>query len=134
MIDFSQIKLEEVMGGIVAILSAIYAIHKKTDSTTVENVSQKAEVNIIESLTKQRDDSIDMYEKYREKFVLCEAELQKTKRLLAELEIEALDHLESIDTLKSEVELLKSMIKYMNESIELINNGIISNNDRNNNI
>ena len=51
--DLSMLQIEEIIGGIAAILVTIYGVHKKLKSDAVETVNQRAEVNIIEQLIKR---------------------------------------------------------------------------------
>lgn len=129
MIDISQLTSETVVGGIAGLLASIYAVWQKLSQNKVDVANQKAEVNIIETITKQRDDAISMYEKYRNLYLQIETEHQKLKAKLDDIETDSLDYLKRIDTLNDEIEALKDIIKYMSDSIELID---ISHNDANN--
>ena len=92
-----MLQSEEVIGGIAAIFVTIYGVHKKLKSDAVETVNQRAEVNIIEQLIKQRDDALALSDKYHDQVLLNEKEMREIKIKLDTIEIERLKLLEKLD-------------------------------------
>lgn len=122
--DISVIGTEEVVGGIVAILVAIYGVHKRLKSDSVENTNQKAEINIIESLIKQRDDAISLSDKYRDRCVIIENEMLDIKSRL-DLNIhENIKLLEKLDARDAEIEVLKDIVRYLTETVSITRQSI----------
>lgn len=119
MIDLTALASEEVVGGVVAIFAAIYAVHKKLKSDTVETANQKAEVNIIEALTKQRDDAIKIADTYRERLLLTEMEVRDISKKLDSIENEKIALLEKMDHLEAESALLREIIEYLTDTVDI---------------
>lgn len=109
----------EILGGLAALLAAIYGVHKKLRSDSVESTIQKAEINIIESLIKQRDDAIELSDKYRDRYMLTENEIRILKSKLDSFEHENLKLLEQIDEKDTEAEVLRSIIKYLTDAVSV---------------
>ena len=122
--DISVLGTEEVIGGIVAILAAIYGVHKKLKQDSVETTNQKAEINIIESLTKQRDDALTLSDKYRDRSVLTENEVRDLRNKLDGIEYENIKLLEKIDAQEAEVAVLKDIIKYLTDTVSITRQSI----------
>ena len=122
--DISVLGTEEVIGGIVAILAAIYGVHKKLKQDSVETTNQKAEINIIESLTKQRDDALALSDKYRDRSVLAENEVRDLRNKLDGIEYENIKLLEKVDAQEAEVAVLKDIIKYLTDTVSITRQSI----------
>lgn len=122
--DISVISAEGVIGGIIAILAAIYGVHRKLKADNVENVNQKAEINIIEMLIKQRDDAISLSDKYRDRFVLTEHETMDMKSKLDLSIHENIKLLEKLDARDAEIEVLKDIVKYLTETVSITRQSI----------
>lgn len=122
--DISVLGTEEVIGGIIAILAAIYGVHKKLKQDSVESINQKAEINIIESLTKQRDDALALSDKYRDRSVLTENEVRDLRNKLDGIEYENIKLLEKIDAQEAEVAVLKDIIKYLTDTVSITRQSI----------
>lgn len=122
--DISVLGTEEVIGGIIAILAAIYGVHKKLKQDSVETTNQKAEINIIESLTKQRDDALALSDKYRDRSVLTENEVRDLRNKLDGIEYENIKLLEKVDAQEAEVAVLKDIIKYLTDTVSITRQSI----------
>ena len=122
--DISVLGTEEVIGGIIAILAAIYGVHKKLKQDSVESINQKAEINIIESLTKQRDDALTLSDKYRDRSVLTENEVRDLRNKLDGIEYENIKLLEKVDAQEAEVAVLKDIIKYLTDTVSITRQSI----------
>lgn len=68
----NELQTESVVGGLIALFAAIYAVYRRFQSDKVSDTNLRAEINIIEVLSKQRDDAIEMSNKYRELLNICE--------------------------------------------------------------
>lgn len=121
---------EEIVGGIVAVLVAIYGVHKKFKSDGVESVNQKAEINIIESLIKQRDDAMKLSDSYREKLILSEGDIREIRNKLDLVEIENFKLLEKIDHNESESLVLREIINYLTDTVSITRQSIESNENK----
>lgn len=108
---------EEVIGGAVALLTTCYVVFKKFKSDTVEIANQKAEINIINILTKQRDDYVAMSDKYRESLIATEKEIREIKNILQSLEFEKIKLIEKLDKKDSELDILRQIISYLKDTV-----------------
>lgn len=122
--DFSLLQSEEVIGGIAAILVTIYGVHKKLKSDAVESTNQRAEVNIIEQLIKQRDDALVLSDKYHEQVLLNEKEIREIKINLDTIEIEKIKLLEKLDESESESAVLRQIIEYLTDTVAITRQSI----------
>lgn len=125
--DLSMLQGEEILGGIVAILVTIYGVHKKLRSDAVETVNQKAEVNIIEQLIKQRDDAISLSDKYRERAILNENEMRDIKIKLDAIEFDRIRLLERLDEAEADSDVLRNIIEYLTGTIQITRETIETN-------
>ncbi len=125
----SLVGSEEVIGGIIAVLVTIYGVHKKFKSDSVESVNQKAEINIIEALIKQRDDALLISNDYREKLILTEKDIREIRNKLDLIEIENLKLLATIDRQESESSVLREIIHYLTDTVSITRQSIESNNN-----
>ena len=125
MVDLASLAGEEVIGGAVALLTTCYVVFKKIKSDNVESVNQKAEIDIINILTKQRDDYVAMSDKYRESLIATEKEIREIKNNLQSLEFEKLKLMEKLDKKDAELDTLRQIITYLTDTLsvarELIN-------------
>ena len=122
--DISMLQSEEVIGGIAAILITIYGVHKKLRYDAVENVNQKAEVNIIEQLIKQRDDAITLSDKYHAQVILHENDIREIRKQLDMIEIEKIKLLEKLDEQEAESAVLKQIIEYLTDTVAITRQSI----------
>lgn len=122
--DISMLAMEEVIGGIIAILAAIYGVHKKLKSDSVETANQRAEINIIEALTKQRDDAVSLSNSYRDLLLLSEKEIREVKNKLDSIEIENIKLLEKLDKSESDMSVLKNIIDYLTDTVSITRQSI----------
>ncbi len=126
--DLSMLQSEEIIGGIAAILVTIYGVHKKLKSDAVETVNQRAEVNIIEQLIKQRDDALALSDKYHDQVLLNEKEIREIKIKLDTIEIERLKLLEKLDEQESQSAVLKQIIEYLTDTVAITRQSIETSN------
>lgn len=117
--DVSNLLSEEVIGGLFALSATIYAIHRKFKSDTVEDANNKSEVNIIEVLTKQRDDAIMMADKLRDQVLVVDAEVRELHKQTTINAAEKQILLEKIDDLESELSMLHDIIEYLTDTVDI---------------
>ncbi len=117
MIDLTSLAGEKVIGGVVALLTACYVVFKKIKSDHVEIANQKAEIDIINILTKQRDDYVAMSDKYRESLIATEKEIREIKNNLQSLEFEKLKLMEKLDKKDTELNILRQIISYLTDTV-----------------
>ena len=117
MVDLTSLAGEEVIGGVVALLTTCYVVFKKIKSDTVEIANQKAEIDIINILTKQRDDYVAMSDKYRESLIATEKEIREIKNNLQSLEFEKLKLMEKLDKKDTELNILRQIISYLTDTV-----------------
>lgn len=122
--DISLISTEEIIGGIVAVLVAVYGVHKKLKQDSVETINQRAEINIVESLIKQRDDALSLSDKYRDRSVVNEHELLELKSKLDQIEHENIKLLEKLDSRDSEIDVLKDIVRYLTDTVSIARQSI----------
>lgn len=127
---------EEVIGGIAAILITMYGVYKKLKSDNVESANQKAEIDIISVLTKQRDDYVALSDRYRESLILTEKEVREIRNALQILEFEKVKLMESLDKKDAELDMLKEIINYLTDTVsvarEVLENSNMPNSIENN--
>jgi predicted nuclease with TOPRIM domain len=133
MVDLTNLANEEVIGGAVALLTTCYVVFKKIKSDTVEIANQKAEINIINILTKQRDDYVAMSDKYRESLIATEKEIREIKNILQSLEFEKIKLIEKLDKKDSELDLLRQIISYLKDTVAVARELIDTNDQTNQN-
>ena len=131
MVDWSSLAGEEVIGGVVALLTTCYVVFKKIKSDTVEIANQKAEIDIINILTKQRDDYVAMSDKYRESLIATEKEIREIKNNLQSLEFEKLKLMEKLDKKDAELDTLRQIITYLTDTLSVARE-LINTNDQTN--
>ena len=131
MVDLTSLAGEEVIGGVVALLTACYVVFKKIKADNVENANQKAEIDIINILTKQRDDYVAMSDKYRESLIAIEKEIREIKNNLQSLEFEKLKLMEKLDKKDSELDTLRQIITYLTDTLSVARE-LINTNDQTN--
>ena len=129
MVDLTSLAGEEVIGGAVALLTTCYVVFKKIKSDNVESVNQKAEIDIINILTKQRDDYITMTDKYRESLISTEKEIREIKNNLHSLEFEKLKLMEKLDKKDAELDILRQIITYLTDTLSVARELINTNNN-----
>ena len=117
--DLSVVGTEEIIGGIMVIIASIYGVHKKLKSDIVELTNQKAEINVIETLIKQRDDAIIISDSYREKLILNETDLRVLHIKINQIELEKLKLLEHVDMLEAESSILRDIIDYLTDTVSI---------------
>lgn len=122
--DLSILGSEEIIGGIFVIIAGIYGVHKKLKADGVETVNQKAEINVIEALIKQRDDALTISDGYREKLMLNEDDLRELHNKINQIEIEKLKLLEKIDQLEAESTVLRDIIEYLTDTVSITRKSI----------
>lgn len=133
MVDLTSLAGEEVIGGAVALLTTCYVVFKKIKSDNVESVNQKAEIDIINILTKQRDDYITMTDKYRESLISTEKEIREIKNNLHSLEFEKLKLMEKLDKKDAELDILRQIITYLTDTLSVARELINTNNNSSDN-
>ena len=133
MVDLTSLAGEEVIGGAVALLTTCYVVFKKIKSDNVESVNQKAEIDIINILTKQRDDYITMTDKYRESLISTEKEIREIKNNLQSLEFEKLKLMEKLDKKDAELDILRQIITYLTDTLSVARELINTNNNSSDN-
>ena len=131
MVDLTSLTGEEVIGGVVALLTACYVAFKKIKADNVENANQKAEIGIINILTKQRDDYVAMSDKYRESLIATEKEIREIKNNLQSLEFEKLKLMEKLDKKDAELDTLRQIITYLTDTLSVARE-LINTNDQTN--
>ena len=72
---------------------------------------------MLESLGKQRDDLIDLSDKYRSLLDLAETEIRDLKSKLTLAEIENIKLIEKLSEAEAEIEILRQILEYLNESV-----------------
>jgi predicted nuclease with TOPRIM domain len=92
-------------------------VFKKIKSDNVEIANQKAEIDIINILTKQRDDYVAMSDKYRESLIATEKEIREIKNNLQSLEFEKLKLMEKLDKKDTELDILRQIISYLTDTV-----------------
>lgn len=122
------INTEEIVGGAVALLIAVYGVYRKLKSDTVESANQKAEIDIISILTKQRDDYVSMSDKYRESLLLKESEILEIRNKLQILEFEKIKLMETLDKKDAELDVLRQIIDYLTDTVSVARE-VIENSD-----
>lgn len=122
------INTEEIVGGAVALLIAVYGVYRKLKSDTVESANQKAEIDIISILTKQRDDYVSMSDKYRESLLLKESEILEIRNKLQILEFEKVKLMETLDKKDAELDVLRQIIDYLTDTVSVARE-VIENSD-----
>ena len=133
MVDLTSLAGEEVIGGVVALLTACYVVFKKIKADNVENANQKAEIDIINILTKQRDDYVAMSDKYRESLIAIEKEIREIKNNLQSLEFEKLKLMEKLDKKDTELDILRQIISYLTDTVAVARELIDTNDQTNQN-
>ena len=131
MVDLTSLAGEKVIGGVVALLTACYVVFKKIKADNVENANQKAEIDIINILTKQRDDYVAMSDKYRESLIATEKEIREIKNNLQSLEFEKLKLMEKLDKQDTELDTLRQIISYLTDTVAVARE-LIDDNDQTN--
>lgn len=117
--DISALQLEEIFGGILVILGAVYGVQKKLKSDGVISTHQKAEINIIETLTKQRDDCITLAERYRELLISAEVEIRGQRTKIDSLDNDNLKLLEKLSNAEAEIEILRQLLQYISDTVAI---------------
>lgn len=125
--EIDALQLEQVIGGIVAVLVAIYGIYKKLKSDGVADSYQRTEFSVIDSLGKQRDDLITLSDKYRELLNVAEAEIREIKAKLTVAEIENIKLIEKLGEAEAEIEVLRQILEYLNDSVSITLESLESN-------
>lgn len=110
---------EEVVGGAVALLITVYGVYKKLKSDNVESANQRAEIDIISVLTKQRDDYVSLSDRYRESLILTEKEIREIRNSLQILEFEKVKLMESLDKKDAELDVLREIINYLTDTVSV---------------
>lgn len=110
---------EEVVGGTVALLITVYGVYKKLKSDNVESANQRAEIDIISVLTKQRDDYVSLSDRYRESLILTEKEIREIRNSLQILEFEKVKLMESLDKKDAELDVLREIINYLTDTVSV---------------
>lgn len=110
---------EEVVGGAVALLITVYGVYKKLKSDNVESANQRAEIDIISVLTKQRDDYVSLSDRYRESLILTENEIREIRNCLQILEFEKVKLMESLDKKDAELDVLREIINYLTDTVSV---------------
>ena len=131
MVDLTSLAGEEVIGGVIALLTTGYVVFKKIKADNVENANQKAEIDIINILTKQRDDYVAMSDKYRESLIATEKEIREIKNNLQSLEFEKLKLMEKLDNKDAELDTLRQIITYLTDTLSVARE-LINTNDQTN--
>lgn len=126
--DFNSLPLEQIVGGLVAILAAIYGVYKNLKTDNVVDAHQRSEINIFDSLSKQRDDLIILSDRYRELLNLAENEIREIKNKLSSTEILNLKLIEKLSEAEAEIEVLRQIIQYINDSVSVTRQSLEENN------
>lgn len=126
--DFNSLPLEQAIGGLAAILVAIYGVYKKFKTDNVVDAYQRSEINIFDSLSKQRDDLIILSDKYRELLNLAETEIREIRNKLSTTEFENLKLIEKLGEAEAEIEVLRQIIQYINDSVAVTRQSLEENN------
>lgn len=126
----AELLQQEVIGGLIATCIALYGIHRKFKADGVENANQKAEIDIIGSLNKQRDDAILLSDKYRDALLKAEELIREIRELLYQKELENIKLIEKIDMYEAEIETLKELINYLTDTVSVARQSIESNIDK----
>jgi uncharacterized coiled-coil DUF342 family protein len=122
---------EEFIGGIVAMLVTFYGVYKKMKADNVESVNQRAEIGIIEALTKQRDDAIELSEKYKTKIDTLEREVFELKKDANSAEISKNKLVDELAESESKTEMLSQLVEYLSETVSIARQSIESNDENN---
>lgn len=127
--DFNSLPpMEQVIGGIAAILVTIYGVYKKFKTDNVTNTYQRTEINIVESLSKQRDDLLTLSDKYRVLLTTAENEIRDIKTKLSMAEFENSKLIERLSEAEAEIEVLKQILQYINDSVSVTRQSLEANN------
>lgn len=126
--DFNSLPLEQIVGGLVAILAAIYGVYKNLKTDNVVDAHQRSEINIFDSLSKQRDDLIILSDRYRELLNLAENDIREIKNKLSSTEILNLKLIEKLSEAEAEIEVLRQIIQYINDSVSVTRQSLEENN------
>lgn len=126
--DVNALPLEQMIGGLVAILVTIYGVYKKFKNDNVTDAYQRSEINIFDSLSKQRDDLIILSDKYRELLNLAENDIREIKNKLSMTEIENSKLIERLGEAEAEIEVLRQILQYINDSVSVTRQSLEENN------
>lgn len=127
--DFNSLPpMEQVIGGIAAILVTIYGVYKKFKTDNVTDTYQRTEINIVESLSKQRDDLLTLSDKYRVLLTTAENEIRDIKTKLSMAEFENSKLIERLSEAEAEIEVLKQILQYINDSVSVTRQSLEANN------
>lgn len=127
--DFNSLPpMEQVIGGIAAILVTIYGVYKKFKTDNVTDTYQRSEINIVESLSKQRDDLLTLSDKYRILLTTAENEIRDIKTKLSMAEFENSKLIERLSEAEAEIEVLKQILQYINDSVSVTRQSLEANN------
>lgn len=119
--------MEQIIGGIAAILVTIYGVYKKFKSDNVTDTYQRSEIDIFESLSKQRDDLIILSDKYRELLTTAENEIREIKNNLSTYELENSKLIQRLSEAEAEIEVLKQILQYINDSVSVTRQSLEAN-------
>jgi hypothetical protein len=122
---------EEFVGGIVAIIVTFYGVYKKMKADNVESVNQRAEIGIIDALTKQRDDALELSEKYKNKIDTLEQEIFDLKKDVNTNDISKTKLVEELAEAEAKAEVMSQLVEYLSETVSIARQSI-ENNDENN--
>lgn len=126
--DVNALPLEQIVGGLVAISVTIYGVYNKFKNDNVTDTHQRSEINIFESLSKQRDDLVVISDKYRELLTLAESDIRDIKQRLMVAEIENSKLIERLGEAESEIEVLRQILQYINDSVSITRQSLEENN------
>lgn len=115
-----NVMLQEAIGGLIAVAIAIYGVKKKLEVDKVELTNQRSEINIIETLMKQRDDTLLEIQKAKEKIESHENSYFELKTKILELEFTIKKLTNELDSKNAEIETLRDIIQTLHDTIEEI--------------
>lgn len=118
---------EEIIGGVFAFFIAFYGVYKKFKNDAVENANQRAEIDIINHLTQQRDFLLEEYEKSKQEIKDLQKDIAELTQKNIENHIDISKYQNDIQELTSENETLNQLVEYLSDSIELIRDNISNN-------
>lgn len=112
--------LQEAIGGIITVAIAIYGVKKKLEVDKVELTNQRSEINIIETLMKQRDDALLEVTEAKEKIESQQHDYFEFKEKIIELEYTIKKLNDELDSKNTEIETLRDIIQTLHDTIEEI--------------